>query len=79
MPTGESIFHVTVFLAHLKSAPVSQHVCASKARAKALGKCVAHPRLAQAKQKTIAQLLRKSLSLNQVNKQLDGAYVTDNS
>ncbi|SMB81408.1 hypothetical protein SAMN00120144_4279 [Hymenobacter roseosalivarius DSM 11622] len=37
---------------------------------------MARPRLAQAKQEAIAQLLSEGLSMNQVSKQLDVAYGT---
>ena len=46
------------------------------ARAKAQGKHVARPPLAQVKQEAIAQLLSEGLSMNQVSKQLAVAYGT---
>ena len=75
-PTGELIFHVMASLAQFESALISQRVRAGMARAKAQGKHVARPRLAQAKQEAIAQLLSEGLSMNQVSKQLDVAYGT---
>ncbi|RPD48668.1 resolvase [Hymenobacter sediminis] len=75
-PTGELIFHVMASLAQFESALISQRVRAGMARAKAQGKHVARPPLAQAKQEAIAQLLREGLSMNQVSKQLNVAYGT---
>lgn len=67
-PTGKLIFHVMASLAQFESALISQRVRAGMARAKAKGKHVARPLLAQAKQEAIAQLLREGLSMNQVSK-----------
>ena len=75
-PMGELIFHVKVSLAQFESALISQRVRADMARAKAQGKHVARPSLAQAKQEAIAQLLSEGLSMNQVSMQLDVAYGT---
>lgn len=58
---------------------ISQRVRAGMARAKAQGKHVARPPLAQVKQVAIAQLLRNGLSMNQVSKQLNVAYGTVNN
>lgn len=63
-------------LAQFESALISQRVRAGMARAKAQGKHVARPPLAQSKQEAIAQLLREGLSMNQVSKQLGVAYGT---
>ena len=75
-PTGELIFHVMASLAQFESALISQRVRAGMARAKAQGKHVARPPLAQAKQEVITQLLHEGLSMNQVSKQLGVAYGT---
>ncbi len=75
-PTGELIFHVMASLAQFESALISQRVRAGMARAKAQGKHVARPPLAQVKQQAITQLLGEGLSINQVSKQLGVAYGT---
>ena len=75
-PTGELVFHVMASLALFESTLISQRVRAGMARAKAQGKHVARPPLAQSKQEAIAQLLRNGLSMNQVIKQSDLAYGT---
>ena len=64
------------FWTKLLTKAISQRVRAGMARAKAQGKHVARPPLAQVKQEAIAQLLSEGLSMNQVSKQLAVAYGT---
>ena len=75
-PTGELIFHVMASLAQFESSLISQRVRAGMARAKAQGKHVARPALAEAKQATIHALFAEGVSMNQISKRIGVAYGT---
>lgn len=75
-PTGELIFHVMASLAQFESSLISQRVRAGMARAKAQGKHIARPALAELKQAQIRDLYAQGLSMNQISKQIGVAYGT---
>lgn len=75
-PTGELIFHVMASLAQFESSLISQRVRAGMARAKAQGKHIARPALAELKQAEIGNLYAQGLSMNQISKQIGVAYGT---
>ncbi len=63
-PTGELIFHVMASLAQFESSLISERVRAGMARAKAQGKHVARPTLAESKQAEIHKLFAAGASMN---------------
>ncbi len=75
-PTGELIFHVMASLAQFESSLISQRVRAGMARAKAQGKHVARPALAELKQAEIHKLFAEGISMNQISKRIGVAYGT---
>jgi DNA invertase Pin-like site-specific DNA recombinase len=75
-PTGELIFHVMASLAQFESSLISQRVKAGMARAKAQGKHIARPPIAQELQKKIIELQREGVSMNKISKILGIAYGT---
>lgn len=75
-PTGELIFHVMASLAQFESSLISQRVRAGMARAKAQGKHVARPALAELKQAEIQKLFAEGVSMNQISKRIGVAYGT---
>jgi DNA invertase Pin-like site-specific DNA recombinase len=75
-PTGELIFHVMASLAQFESALISERVKAGMQRAKAQGKNISRPKLAQSKLKQIRALKQEGLSMNQVSIRSGVAYGT---
>lgn len=75
-PTGELIFHVMASLAQFESSLISERVRAGMARAKAQGKHVARPALAESKQAEIHELFAEGVSMNQISKRIGVAYGT---
>ena len=75
-PTGELIFHVMASLAQFESSLISQRVKAGMARAKAQGKPISRPPLADPKQKKILEMRKEGISMNKISKVLGIAYGT---
>ncbi|WP_229374394.1 recombinase family protein [Fibrella rubiginis] len=73
-PTGDLVFHVMASLAQFESSLISQRVQAGMARAKAQGKHITRPPLAELKQEAIHALFEKGKSMNQVSKRIGVAY-----
>ncbi|MEL6256091.1 MAG: recombinase family protein [Bacteroidota bacterium] len=73
-PQGEMVFTIMASLAQFESRLISERVKAGMARAKAEGKSVSRPPLSRQKQKEIAKLYQKNVSIKQISKQLSIAY-----
>ena len=73
-PQGELIFNIMASLAQFESTLISQRVKAGMARAKAQGKRISRPPLANSVQDEIAELYEEKKSINQIYKELGISY-----